>query len=168
MSRTQQWVKKMRTASSVVQGEISIGVRLFDMKKELGMESKEDEEAEMETIAGLKEKMMRNHTQQRVSKPYKPKSFGTWLYLEIESCRDLGKADRFGQSDPFVVIKVGDIELARTEVIPDEGNPDWYTECYELPNSHFDFNKIEIKLECWDMDLAEVGSFLGCAFFDKR
>ena len=32
--------------------------------------------------------------QKKKKKVYKDKTFGTWLYLEVESCAKLGKADR--------------------------------------------------------------------------
>ena len=64
-----------------------------------------------------------------------------------------------------MVIKVGDIEISRTTVVHDNANPLWYEECFEFPPSHFDFNKVEFTLEVWDMDMTEVGSFLGQATF---
>mmetsp|Transcript_16552 Transcript_16552/g.34156 ORF Transcript_16552/g.34156 Transcript_16552/m.34156 type:complete len:687 (-) Transcript_16552:18-2078(-) len=169
-NKAQKYLKKMRTATSVVQGEISVGLRLFDMKTELGDSSaSEDVEKIMEAKEKVElEEAMKGHHTTRVSRPYKPKSYGTWLYLEIESCKGLGKADRFGQSDPFVVIKLGNIELARTQVINDCANPEWFSECFEFPDSHFKFDEIELKMEVWDMDMAEVGSFLGCAYFSKE
>ena len=168
ISSAHSWVKRMRTASSVVQGEISVGLRFFDMKKELRKnESYDEEEQKREANEIAVQSEIQGGVQGMKSKPYVPKSLGTWLYVEIESCRGLGKADRFGHSDPFVIFKVGSVELARTEVINDCANPEWFTECFELPSSHFDFDNLELKMEVWDMDVTEVGSFLGCATFGK-
>lgn len=75
------------------------------------------------------------------------------------------KPPRFGQSDPFVIIKVGDVEISRTRIVHDNANPVWYDECFEFPPAHFDFKKVVFTLEVWDMDTTEVGSFLGLAEF---
>ena len=87
------------------------------------------------------------------------------LLLEIESCRNLGRADRFGHSDPFVILKIDGREVGRTCVVNDSVSPEWFEECFEFPPSHFDLQGACIKVEVWDMDITKVGSFLGCAVF---
>ena len=74
-NKAQKYLKKMRTATSVVQGEISVGLRLFDMKTELGDSSaSEDVEKIMEAKEKVElEEAMKGHHTTRVSRPYKPK-----------------------------------------------------------------------------------------------
>ena len=90
---------------------------------------------------------------------------GIYLYVEIEHCKDLIKADYFGQSDAFVIMKLDDIEIARTSVVNDSTEPEWHDECYELPadilrNAGGERN-VTITFEVWDMDTMDVGDFLG-------
>ncbi|GMH75128.1 hypothetical protein TL16_g06660 [Triparma laevis f. inornata] len=167
-----RWITGLGMSKSIVQGEISVGGRYFDMEKEMAdtnaalsaMQEDSNQLGKMASQPTVGELTMvsENHRKQRV---YKDKNFGTWLYLEIESCQGLGKADRFGQSDPFVIIKIGDVEISRTRVVHDNANPVWYDECFEFPPAHFDFKKVVFTLEVWDMDTTEVGSFLGLAEF---
>ena len=39
------------------------------------------------------------------------------LFVEILSCRDLLAADKTGASDPYVKVKLGDMDLHKTGVI---------------------------------------------------
>lgn len=96
-----RWITGLGMSKSIVQGEISVGGRYFDMEKEMAnanaalsaMQKESNQLGKMALQPTLGELMVvsENHRKQRV---YKDKNFGTWLYLEIESCQGLGKADR--------------------------------------------------------------------------
>jgi hypothetical protein len=93
-------------------------------------------------------------------------SLGKYFYVEIESCTDLLKADYFGESDAFVILKINNIEIARSTIVRDCTCPEWYDECYEIPAAVYVTPDMVFSLEVWDMDAIEVGSFLGGAVFD--
>ena len=112
------------------------------------------------------------------------------LRLQILSCARLGQADKFGLSDPFVIVKWLGQEVARTKVVDDCLNPVWKREsfCVTLPefiddkiiggekekerdeeekvedNSNsgkISRNDVNLTLEVWDHDVVGLGSFLG-------
>ncbi|GMH91810.1 hypothetical protein TL16_g12161, partial [Triparma laevis f. inornata] len=130
-----------------VTGTITISGRFFDMAEEGG------------------------HDEETAS--HKPR--GDWLFLEIESCQGLAKADAFGGSDSFVIIRAKnpnfdiDKEVCRTSVVEDSLDPIWYDDCYELPppkdKNGFELKESIFQLEVWDSDPIKVGDFLGkCDF----
>ena len=92
-----RWLTGLGVSKSIVQGEISVGGRFFDMEKEMvehdmNMTVATEFSAVHEPTAGELDVVKNNHGKDRA---YKDKrSVGTWLYLEIESCKGLGKADR--------------------------------------------------------------------------
>ncbi|GMI08946.1 hypothetical protein TrVE_jg11415 [Triparma verrucosa] len=103
------------------------------------------------------------------------KDKGDWLFLEVESCQGLAKADAFGGSDSFVIIRAKnaefdlDREVCRTSVVEDSLDPIWYDDCYELPppedKNGFELKKTTFQLEVWDSDSIKVGEFLGKSQF---
>ena len=78
------------------------------------------------------------------------------LLIEIISCRDLLVADKSGESDPYVKIKLGRMDLHRTKHIPKTLNP-VYTEktnnsyVLDMPATELYGKKgIQLKVKDWD------------------
>jgi len=106
------------------------------------------------------------------------------IRLSILSCKSLGQADKFGLSDPFVVVKWMGEEVGRTSVIQDCLNPKWERErfCLTLPEFVSEYvggdkekeigngartrGDVNLTLEVWDHDVVGVGDFLGQVVFD--
>lgn len=84
--------------------------------------------------------------------------------VSILSGENLLKADFFGASDPFAVIRFGGVKIGRTATISDTLNPVWKNESFDI---HFPrstgANNMELSIELWDEDLGGMlGDFLGC------
>jgi len=62
---------------------------------------------------------------------------GKFLYIEIECCKNLKEPDfaltNSALPDPFIIVKLGGVEIARTKTIYNKVNPVWYEECFEVP-----------------------------------
>jgi Ca2+-dependent lipid-binding protein len=84
------------------------------------------------------------------------------LTLQIHDARGLAKADLFGQSDPFCIVKWQGREVGRTKVIDTTLDPDWEDEVFELTLPE-DPTAVELVVEVWDMDKLGMGDFLGQA-----
>jgi Ca2+-dependent lipid-binding protein len=82
------------------------------------------------------------------------------LILRVHDARGLAKADLFGMSDPFCIVKWGGKEVGRTKVIDETLNPDWDDEEFELPLPD-DPTSTDLIVEVWDMDAVGIGDFLG-------
>jgi len=84
------------------------------------------------------------------------------VILDIHAARGLAKADLFGKSDPFCIVKWNNKEVGRTPVIYKTLDPEW-------KNAHFNFvtgldpKSGSLCIEVWDMDRLGVGDFLGQA-----
>ena len=91
--------------------------------------------------------------------------------LQILRAQGLGKADRFGKSDPFVVITWEGKEAGRTLEVERTYNPDWFNDEFftiplHIPRVNPEKYQPEMKIEIFDMDRGkggrrEVGEYLG-------
>ena len=92
-----RWVRNLGVSKSIIQGEISVGGRYFDMEEEMKIDEKDQGKLGDHSMDGtiIKNMLSSNgNPGNKKRKLYKDKSFGTWLYFEIEGCHKLGKADR--------------------------------------------------------------------------
>ncbi|CAM9268105.1 unnamed protein product, partial [Discosporangium mesarthrocarpum] len=87
--------------------------------------------------------------------------------VTVDRAWGLAKADRFGKSDPFVVIKTNgdgvDAERGRTRTIPNTLEPVWH----EPPEIFIVTDVEEILVEVWDADRLRRGDFLGRGHLTK-
>jgi len=83
-----------------------------------------------------------------------------FLHVEVTRAIDLVDADLAGLSDSFVVLKLNGVEFGRTDVVPDNLNPRYFEEAYEIPIFR-DLDNVMLTAEVWDMDTVVVGDFLG-------
>ena len=91
--------------------------------------------------------------------------------LQVLRAQGLSKADRFGKSDPFVIITWDGKETGRTIEVERTYNPDWFDDEFfsiplRVPRQNPDKYHPELKIEVYDMDRGkggrrELGEFLG-------
>ena len=80
--------------------------------------------------------------------------------MHVVEAFGLAKADRFGLSDPFAIVKMNNKEVGKTKVINDTMQPLWDDEfVVELPRNEDDF--MELCIEIYDADAFVTGDFLG-------
>jgi len=83
-----------------------------------------------------------------------------FLHIEVVKAQNLVDADAFGVSDSFVVLKLNDVPIGRTDVVQGDLNPVYTGEAFEVPI--FDpANSLILTIEVWDMDAGSVGEFMG-------
>jgi Ca2+-dependent lipid-binding protein len=80
--------------------------------------------------------------------------------------RGLAKADEFGLSDPFVIVKWNGDEIGKTTVIQDNLDPVWKDLKFELRIGSINPFDCSLFLEVWDQDLIGRGDFLGCVILE--
>jgi hypothetical protein len=85
------------------------------------------------------------------------------MEVKVHSARNLAKADTFGLSDPFCIVKFNEREIGRTEVIDNDLNPEWNNERFYayFDKDVDDMNECVLEVLCYDMDLMGRGDFLG-------
>eukprot|EP00752_Nemacystus_decipiens_P007665 g6853.t1 len=86
------------------------------------------------------------------------------IEIRVMEARGLAKADRFGLSDPYVVIYAnGQTELGRTRTIRLSLEPMWTNpeERFVVAVGFEDAAKCDLTLEVWDDDHLRQGDFLG-------
>ena len=81
---------------------------------------------------------------------------------------NLDKRDTFSDSDPFLIIKQitddveeGYKELARTEIIQDNNNPEWKPIEIEVHPTSVDVGDIHFKIICFDSDQLKEDDLIG-------
>jgi len=96
---------------------------------------------------------------------------GKFLYIEVESITNLPIKDRniiTNLPDTFIVVKLGDTEVARTKTVYNSCNPHWYDECYEVPSIVYQESGGKSKVvtvEVWSVNTFMIGESLGVAKF---
>ena len=89
------------------------------------------------------------------------------MFLNVIEAWGLAKADRFGNSDPFAVIKINKKTVLKTKVVNDVVTPLWDERvAIELPRNELDFTEIEIDV--YDADALSFGDFLGMIKLDAK
>ena len=85
------------------------------------------------------------------------------MEVKVHSARNLAKADTFGLSDPFCIVKFNEREIGRTEVVDNDLNPEWNNERFYayFDKDVDDMNECVLEVLCYDMDLMGRGDFLG-------
>ncbi|GMH58109.1 hypothetical protein TL16_g02539 [Triparma laevis f. inornata] len=81
------------------------------------------------------------------------------LYLKIEHGKKLGKADDYGESDPFCKIFWNNKQIGTTKAINNSCNPVWDEK--HLLHAPARGSAMELRVEVWDSDFASQGDFLG-------
>ncbi|GMI45359.1 hypothetical protein TrCOL_g8772 [Triparma columacea] len=81
------------------------------------------------------------------------------LELTVEHARKLGKADSFGDSDPFCKIFWNGKMIGKTRVIGDDCNPVWGESFALSPPERG--STMDLRVEVWDSDFGSEGDFLG-------
>ena len=85
------------------------------------------------------------------------------LELTIFEAANLANADRFGMSDPFVIVIWNDEEFGRTYVINDTLNPVWSDQVFQLPVPRYqDILSCKLELHMYDDQTVGKNQFLGC------
>ena len=85
------------------------------------------------------------------------------MQVRVHSASNLAKADTFGLSDPFVIVRFNDREIGRTEVIDNDLNPVWENEKFNIfLEKGEDMENATLEFLCYDMDMIGKGDFLGC------
>lgn len=75
---------------------------------------------------------------------------GGGFWIKIERGYDIYKMDQLGESDPFVVVYVGNIEIGRTKFMKNARNPIWNEE-FHISN----YNEEPITLWVLDKDVTK-------------
>jgi len=87
--------------------------------------------------------------------------------LRIIKANDLRKADMFGHSDPYCIVKLGTSKKARTltttQVMDNNPDPEWN----HGPITVDWMDQKVLKFEVWDKDMVGPGEKLGQAFVKK-
>ena len=82
------------------------------------------------------------------------------LHITVASAKDLAVKDKSGASDPYVVLRVADIEH-KTPVAPKTLAPTWNDHfAFDLTGVDVDFE--ELLVEMWDKDKVGTDDFMGC------
>jgi len=75
------------------------------------------------------------------------------VFVDIFSGKDLKSMDSNGLSDPYVIVKLNNVQVYKTRVVPKSLNPVW-NERFELllPPGHTSYQDLEVKFSIWDKD----------------
>jgi hypothetical protein len=90
----------------------------------------------------------------------KGKASCTTALVTVSHASNLAKADKGGESDPFVCVYQGSRKIGNSSVVEDSCNPRWERErfVFALP-AKTEF--ISLRAEVYDMDKKRAGDFLG-------
>jgi hypothetical protein len=84
------------------------------------------------------------------------------LRLEVVRAHDLPRADTFGSSDPYCIVKWGGKEVGRTKVIWNTLEPIYEDEVFFLPIAESQKTAdLKLEVELWDKDVMGPGDLLG-------
>ena len=88
------------------------------------------------------------------------------LALEVEYARKLGKADSWGESDPFCRVFWNEKRIGETKVVGNSCNPVWNESFILTPPPRG--TEMKVRVEVWDADLGRDGDFLGEVTLDGK
>ena len=76
------------------------------------------------------------------------------MTIRIKSAKGLRKADYFGLSDPYCIVYFAGKEVGRTEIIPDNLDPEWSAETatFVIDTAGVDWTTARLRIDVWDSD----------------
>ena len=87
--------------------------------------------------------------------------------VHVKSARGLAKADLFGKSDPFAVLKMNGKRVAKTEVIWKTLDPTWEKGHFKVEFPTAAVASSDLRLEVYDKDIIGSDDFLGQIILDE-
>jgi hypothetical protein len=91
--------------------------------------------------------------------------------LTLFEAKNLAKADTFGLSDPFCIVKLDERIVGQTEVISNDLNPVWRNANFDIsfPVGEDALTQASVlEILVYDSDLLSRGDFLGCIMLQGR
>ena len=143
-----------------VQGTIGMGVELHEMEVEMPVVYDDDEDGDGVDRGKSRQSGFGGATVTELL-------CGAKLLLHVVEGWGLAKADTFGKSDPFCIVRWGGEEIGRTKAIDDTMEPVWDEEKFTLVYGRVG-TMPTLDVECYDMDITGPGDFLGMVSLEGK
>ena len=88
-------------------------------------------------------------------------SFVNYVDIQVINCRNLMRADRFGSSDPYCKLYIGNTLVGETSCKKKNLNPNWNSEIFASNISAVKSLNHDLHIEVWDKNMFTDEVFLG-------
>ena len=90
-----------------------------------------------------------------------------YLDVRIFNAKNIGKADYFGKSDPYCIVRWNGEEIGRTDIIAKSLDPEWDNNATIRFKINGELKDQEFEIELRDFDALGSGNFLGVVSLTK-